>query len=67
MPLVSIEVSQDIAKKIRFLAESGVFAITKGSATLHFDQKELKSIKTELYTYPQTYAQVDNLRVVPIL
>lgn len=52
MELVRIEVTPDIASKIRFMAESGVFSITKGNATVNFDGGEIKSIKTELYTYP---------------
>lgn len=52
-PLIKIEVTPDIAAKIRFMAESGVFALKKGMVTLNFDASELKSIKTEIYTYPQ--------------
>ena len=53
MPLVSIEVTPDIALKIRGLAEAGVFAIRTGNASLNFLDGTLKSIKTELMTYPQ--------------
>ena len=52
MPLISLEVTPDIAAKIRAMAEAGVFAINKGSATLNFLEGELKSVKTEVYSYP---------------
>lgn len=51
--LIKIEVTPDIAAKIRFLAESGIFAINTGNATLNFKDGLIKSIKTELYSYPQ--------------
>lgn len=35
--LYSIEVTEDIATKIRILAEYGVFAAKNGSADIHFD------------------------------
>ncbi len=35
--LYSIEVTEDIATKIRVLAEMGVFALKSGSAEVHFD------------------------------
>ena len=62
--LVTIEVTEDIAGKIRFMAESGIFAIKKGNATLNFDAGELKSIKTELFSYPKSYPQVDTCGVL---
>lgn len=49
--LITIEVTPDIATKIRFMAESGVFAIQNGSATIHFKEGVAKTIKSELYTY----------------
>lgn len=69
MQLISIEVTPDIAAKIRFLAESGVFSIIKGNATLNFDTGLLKSIKTELYTYaqPSFSMPMDNPEPYPIL
>jgi len=57
--LISIEVTPDIAAKLRFLAESGVFAIKTGNATLNFHEGELKTIKIELYTY-STQQKIDN-------
>lgn len=51
MPLISIQVTEDIATKIKFMAESGVFAIEKGSATLNFVDKKLLTIKTEIYSH----------------
>lgn len=35
--LYSIEVTEDIAAKIRILAEHGVFAAKSGSCDIHFD------------------------------
>jgi hypothetical protein len=52
IPLISLEITPDIALKIRGLAEAGVFAIHTGNATLNFHEGVLKSIKTELYSYP---------------
>lgn len=52
MPTISIEVTPDIALKIRGMAEAGLFAIDTGNATLSFKDGVLKSIKSELYTYP---------------
>lgn len=51
VPLISIEVTPDIATKIRLLAESGFFAIKTGNAQCSFIRNELKSIKTEIFTY----------------
>lgn len=51
MQLITIEVTPDIGAKIRGMAEAGVFAIQKGSATLNFVEGELKSIKTEIFTH----------------
>lgn len=53
MKLVTIEVTPDIAAKIRFIAESGVFAIKTGNASLNFLNGNLKSIKTEIMSYQQ--------------
>lgn len=66
MPLISIEVTPDIAAKIRFLAESGIFVIKTGNASLNFLNGELKSIKTELISYPPT-GQVDIIQSSDIL
>lgn len=37
LPLYSIEVTEDIASKIRIFAEMGVFAMKSGSVEIHFD------------------------------
>lgn len=37
MEMYQIEVTEDIAAKIRLLAENGVFAQKGGSCDLHFD------------------------------
>lgn len=48
MPLIPVELTPDIAIKMRFLVESGVFDMRGGSATLNFAPNgELKSIKKE--------------------
>jgi len=63
--LIKIEVTPDIASKIRFLAESGIFAIHTGNATLNFKDGLLKSIKTELYSYPQAQT-FDNIESITL-
>jgi hypothetical protein len=51
MPLISLQISPDIAIKLRFMMESGVFDIRDGSATLHFDKKGfLQKIERKLFT-----------------
>lgn len=57
MPLITIEVTPDIAAKIRFLAESGVFSIQNGSASLNFHEGQLKSVKTEITLHAPTFTQ----------
>lgn len=50
-PLISIELTPDIAVKLRFMVESGVFDIRDGSATLHFAANgKLNKIERKLYT-----------------
>ena len=66
LSLIKIEVTPDIAAKIRFLAESGIFSIKTGTASLNFKDSELKSIKTELYSYPQPHT-VDSLTTIGVL
>lgn len=51
--LITVQLTPDIAAKIRFMAESGVFALETGNAQLNFHKGELKSIKTEHFSYPQ--------------
>lgn len=52
IPLISIEVTPDIAGKLRFMVEAGVFDMRGGNATLSFAPNgDLKSIKRELFTY----------------
>lgn len=53
IPLISIEVTPDIALKIRGIAEAGVFSILTGNVTLNFHEGVLKSIKTEIFNYPK--------------
>ena len=67
--LIKIEVTPDIAAKIRFMAESGIFAIKTGNANLNFHEGVLKSIKTELMSYPQKNLEqvVDLIENTPIL
>lgn len=63
IPLITIQVTPDVGSKIRFMAESGVFAIKTGNVSLNFHEGVLKSIKTEIFTY----ATVDNLHTNSIL
>lgn len=52
--LVKIEVTPDIAAKIRVLAEAGVFTLDTGSAEIHFkDCALLKIITHRTSSYPQ--------------
>lgn len=52
IPLIPIEVTPDVAVKLRFLFEEGIFDMRGGSATLNFAPNgELKSIKKELFAY----------------
>lgn len=50
--LISLQITEDIAIKIRGMAEAGVFSIETGNAVLSFKDGKLKSIKTEMYSYP---------------
>ncbi len=52
VPLITIEVTPDIALKIRGMAEAGVFAIQTGNASINFHEGSIKSIKTEIMSYP---------------
>lgn len=48
--LYNIEVTADIATKMRILAETGVFALKGGSCELHFDTEgNISQIVTHLY------------------
>lgn len=52
IPLIAVELTPDVAIKLRFMMESGVFDMRGGSATLNFAPNgELKSIKREIFTY----------------
>lgn len=51
--LIAVEITTDVAAKIRFMAESGLFNLQTGNATLNFHEGILKSIKTEVYSYPE--------------
>lgn len=49
--LFSIEVTADIAAKIRILAEAGVFATKGGSCDIHFDALgNISQVVTHTYT-----------------
>lgn len=64
IPLIAIEVTPDIAKTIRFMAESGIFALKGASATLNFAPNgELKTVKTEHFFYAPK--GVDNSFALP--
>ena len=60
-PTVTIEVTPDIALKIRQMADLGVFSLITGTLTLHFLKGELKSGKTEITTHLKGYPQVIGL------
>lgn len=48
--LYSVEVTADIAAKIRILAELGVFAAKGGSCEIHFDMKgNISQVVTHAY------------------
>lgn len=50
--LIPVELTPDVAIKLRFMMESGVFDLRGASATLNFAPNgELKSIKTETFKY----------------
>lgn len=53
IPLIQIEVTPDIAFKIRAMAEMGVFSLDTGNITLNFHEGRLKSAKTESYQQVQ--------------
>ena len=61
MPLITIQVTPDIAFKIRALAEAGVFAIKTGNATVNFHEDKIKSIKTDFFYYPQEKFDIQTL------
>lgn len=60
IPLISLEVTPDIATKIRLMAESGIFSIKTGNAIMNFQGGDLKSIKTELFTYQRDFSFDNN-------
>lgn len=52
VPLIPVELTPDIAIKLRFMIESGIFDIRGGNAVLSFAPNgELKSIKKEQFIY----------------
>lgn len=51
MPLISIEVTPDIAAKIRMLAEEGVFTLTKGNVVINIDNSSFLTLKVERITH----------------
>lgn len=64
MNLIRIEVTEDIAAKIRSMAEAGVFSIITGNASLNFHEGVLKSVKTEIITHIKSYPHP--IDVVPV-
>lgn len=55
--LIPVELTPDIATKLRFMIENGVFDMRGGNVTLNFAPNgELKSLKKETFVY----AKVDN-------
>lgn len=52
VPLIPVELTPDIAIKLRFMIESGIFDMRGGNAVLSFAPNgELKSIKKEQFMY----------------
>lgn len=54
VPLITMEVTTDIAYKIRFMAESGVFGMDTGNVSLNIKDGKIMSIKSEIFRYPQS-------------
>lgn len=63
--LINIEVTPDIASKIRFLAEQGVFSMMDGSAELHFKNGQLLTVMTKRMGYAPK--EFDRKEIGPIL
>lgn len=51
--LVAIEITPETASKIRLMADAGIFDMVTGNATLSFLDGNLKTVKTERFTYAQ--------------
>lgn len=60
IPLYNIEVTADIAAKIRILAEYGVFSAKGGSRDIHFDALGNITQIVE-HNYLRTHKTVDNI------
>ena len=61
--MVGIEVTPEIAQMIRFMAESNVFGIATGSATIHFSESKITTIEVKQYTYAKSYP-LSSIKVV---
>lgn len=59
--LIKIEVSEDIATKIRAMAEQGIFTIDTGSAEVHFKDGNLLKIITHRTSYPLSSQDIHTL------
>lgn len=63
--LYSIEVTADIAAKIRTLAESGVFAMKGGSCDIHFDnQGSISQVVSHTYRRIEKLSPGDHLTLL---
>ncbi len=52
MPLISVEMTPNIAEALAFMVRAGTFDVKSGNVTLSFDpQGTLKSIKKEIFVY----------------
>ncbi len=52
MPLVSVEMTPNIADALAFMVRAGTFDMKGGNVILSFDpQGKLKSIKKEIFVY----------------
>lgn len=65
--------TEDIAAKIRCLAEEGVFTLPKGNVEINIDAGRFQTLKVERITHPKKFSTeapkvlVDLLQVSPIV
>lgn len=59
--LINIEVTSDIAIKIRQLAEEGIFTLNKGNVIINIDNGNFLTLKVERITHPKTLSTENNL------
>ena len=59
--LIRVEVTPDIALKIRQLAEEGVFTLTKGNVVINIDNGEFLTLKVERISHPKKLSTVSDI------